>query len=244
MPSKHAQLPSALAGTPLLPVARGGAPSPRPAFGAARGDLEATFRRPHDPPRRPGREFASGEGAEKVLIEANDRGWTIVGEHLLESRRLADMSPSVRRRPPPRSARAPPRTAPRTCAPAPRSGSGRPVARGGDPDQEFRLHVLAHQPVIAAEGDRRKRRNRLVASRLACLRAKQNCWPWPECPARSVPLAFAQLRTPHRYHSPPAAVRPPAVRTHPPDPVQHPLPALSHSDVPVLSACRADPFLT
>ena len=27
MPSKHTQLPSALAGTPLLPVARGGAPS-------------------------------------------------------------------------------------------------------------------------------------------------------------------------------------------------------------------------
>ena len=101
MPSKHTQLPSALASTPLLPVARGGAPSPRPSFGAARGDLEATFRRPHDPPRRPGREFASGEGAEKVLIEANDRGWTIVGEHLLESRRLADISPSVRRRPPP-----------------------------------------------------------------------------------------------------------------------------------------------
>jgi hypothetical protein len=36
--------------------------------------------------------------------------------------------------------------------------------------------------------DQVKRGNRLVTSRLACLCAMQNCWPWPECPARSVPL--------------------------------------------------------
>jgi hypothetical protein len=48
------------------------------ANGAARGDLEARYRGSPDPSRRSGREFAYGEGAEKALIAAKDRGWTIV----------------------------------------------------------------------------------------------------------------------------------------------------------------------
>jgi hypothetical protein len=47
------------------------------AFSAARGDLEARFRRSPDPHDDPGREFAYREGADKALTEAKDCGWTI-----------------------------------------------------------------------------------------------------------------------------------------------------------------------
>ena len=54
------------------------------------------------------------------------------------------------------AAAAPPRTAGRTSDPVPRSGSRTPAA-AGNPGQEFRFHVLAHQPVVPTEGRRRAR---------------------------------------------------------------------------------------
>jgi hypothetical protein len=78
LPGKHAQLPSALAGPPLPPIApwRGAVatsvPSAPPGVISRRGSGGLLIH--HDDPRR---EFAYGEGADKALTEAKDRGWTI-----------------------------------------------------------------------------------------------------------------------------------------------------------------------